>query len=36
MTVDRPRAPWYYCNTSRPVHVQARFVTAPADLLTRF
>jgi len=36
MTVDRPRAPWCYYNISRPVHVQARFLTAPAGLLTRF
>jgi len=36
MTVDRHRAPWCYYNTSRQVHVQARFLTAPAGLLTRF
>jgi len=36
MTVDRPPVPWCYYNISRPVHVQARFLTAPAGLLTRF
>ena len=40
MTVDRPRSSSTLLGVraiiSRPVHVQARFLAAPAGLLTRF